>query len=78
MSKKSLNIDFVAEAAIRDKKTSKLEAWFWSKVRNVFGDWCDSCGRPCANSDHIHSCNKCMDDFIKKTSEESGKWDYET
>jgi len=54
-----LDIDIIAEGAIRDKKTSKFEAWFWSKVRNIFGDWCEDCGRPCGHNGQIHQCMKC-------------------
>lgn len=57
----NLKLDFIAEDAIKHKKTSKIEAWFWSKVRNVFGDWCEECGRPAGKSDYIHLCAKCED-----------------
>jgi len=64
-----LNIDLVAEDAIRWKKTSKLEAWFWSKVRNIFGDWCSDCGRPCGHNGQIHQCIKCYNELSERTAQ---------
>lgn len=64
-----LELDLMAEGAIRDKKTSKLEAWIWSIVRNVFGDWCEDCGRPCGwnENDQIHLCHRCYAELITAT-----------
>ena len=64
-----LELDFVAEGAIRDKKTSTLEAWIWSIVRIVFGDGCGDCARPCGwnENDQIHQCHRCYAELCDRT-----------
>jgi len=70
-------MDILTEEAVRSKKTSKLEAWFWSKVRNIFGDWCSDCGRPCGwdDNDQIHLCHRCYAELSERTAQcEHGKY----
>lgn len=64
-------MDLLADRVASDGKTSKLEAWIWSTLRIVFGDWCSDCGRPCGwnENDQIHMCHRCYAELSARTEQ---------